>query len=398
MTTDFILLRTTLARLALPRGPGSHRQRFISHHRNFHLIMFKLSRALHLSARRHAASVFKMPAMSPTMTEGGIVGWKVKAGDSFSAGDVLLEVETDKATIDVEAQDDGVMWEILQQDGASGLPVGQPIAILAEPGDDLGSLERPDVSGAGASAGSSAGASAGASDSASASTSAPANSGASAGGERANANQKFLPSVEILLHKNHISRDDALAKITATGPHGRLLKGDVLAYLGQISNESTGAIALWIKARSHLDLSNIKIKPAEPVAAASGSDAKESATTKAATKPPPYKDVAYRVTVPKTGLRAEIMAAMDARVRAATTSVYAKRYPEYRGPSASGSGDAFDELLRPAPTTKRFSVGLSYQFHGDSVEVTMAVRVFRVTDSEAMVAEFAELMGAEVEA
>ena len=51
--------------------------------------------------------------MSPTMTEGGITSWKKQEGEKFSAGDVLLEVETDKATIDVEAQDDGVMGKIV---------------------------------------------------------------------------------------------------------------------------------------------------------------------------------------------------------------------------------------------------------------------------------------------
>lgn len=54
-----------------------------------------------------------MPAMSPTMTEGGIASWKKAEGDSFSAGDVLVEIETDKATIDVEAQDDGVLIKII---------------------------------------------------------------------------------------------------------------------------------------------------------------------------------------------------------------------------------------------------------------------------------------------
>ena len=55
----------------------------------------------------------------PTMSEGGIVSWKVKPGDTFSAGDPILEVETDKATIDVEAADDGKLWEILVNEGTS---------------------------------------------------------------------------------------------------------------------------------------------------------------------------------------------------------------------------------------------------------------------------------------
>jgi pyruvate/2-oxoglutarate dehydrogenase complex dihydrolipoamide acyltransferase (E2) component len=53
-----------------------------------------------------------MPALSPTMTEGNIATWKIKEGDSFSAGDVLLEIETDKAQMDVEAQDDGILAKI----------------------------------------------------------------------------------------------------------------------------------------------------------------------------------------------------------------------------------------------------------------------------------------------
>lgn len=84
-----------------------------------------------------------MPAMSPTMTEGGIANWKKNEGDAFSAGDVLLEIETDKATIDVEAQDDGVMGKILVKAGENKVPVGQVIAVLAEEGDDLASIEVP---------------------------------------------------------------------------------------------------------------------------------------------------------------------------------------------------------------------------------------------------------------
>lgn len=59
-----------------------------------------------------AAHNFTMPAMSPTMTEGNIATWKVREGDSFSAGDLLLEIETDKAQMDVEAQEDGIMAKI----------------------------------------------------------------------------------------------------------------------------------------------------------------------------------------------------------------------------------------------------------------------------------------------
>ncbi|OWT40013.1 pyruvate dehydrogenase complex dihydrolipoamide acetyltransferase [Cryptococcus neoformans Bt1] len=95
------------------------------------------SRTLRTSAPSNALSKFAMPAMSPTMTEGGIAQWKKKEGESFSAGDVLIEIETDKATIDVEAQDDGIMAKIIAQDGAKNIAVGTPIAIVGEEGDDL---------------------------------------------------------------------------------------------------------------------------------------------------------------------------------------------------------------------------------------------------------------------
>lgn len=140
---------------------------------------------------RYASSVFRMPAMSPTMTEGGIANWKKAEGEAFAAGDVLLEIETDKATIDVEAQDDGVMGKILTQAGENKVPVGQVIAILAEEGDDLASIEVPsDLAPEGSTPAPSTSASAaetkdsGAKESASASSSNPGNNEAkSSGGE-----------------------------------------------------------------------------------------------------------------------------------------------------------------------------------------------------------------------
>jgi pyruvate dehydrogenase E2 component (dihydrolipoamide acetyltransferase) len=69
--------------------------------------------AIRTSAPVAALGKFKMPAMSPTMTEGGIASWKKQEGEAFAAGDVLLEIETDKATIDVEAQDDGILAKIV---------------------------------------------------------------------------------------------------------------------------------------------------------------------------------------------------------------------------------------------------------------------------------------------
>lgn len=96
-------------------------------------------RAIHGSRRSDALSKFSMPAMSPTMTEGGISTWKKKEGESFSAGDVLLEIETDKATMDVEAQDDGQLVKIILGNNSKAIPVGKVIAIMADEGEDVDS-------------------------------------------------------------------------------------------------------------------------------------------------------------------------------------------------------------------------------------------------------------------
>ncbi len=78
-----------------------------------------------------------MPALSPTMTEGTLARWLKKEGDNVTAGDVLAEIETDKATMEVEAVDEGVLGRILVADGTAGVPVNAPIAILVEAGESV---------------------------------------------------------------------------------------------------------------------------------------------------------------------------------------------------------------------------------------------------------------------
>ncbi|BGP31234.1 hypothetical protein JCM10296v2_002998 [Rhodotorula toruloides] len=94
-------------------------------------------RQFHATPCAAALTKFLFPAMSPTMTEGGIAQWKKKEGESFAPGDVLLEIETDKATMDVEAQDEGVLGKILVGDGSKAVQVGSPVAVIGEEGDDF---------------------------------------------------------------------------------------------------------------------------------------------------------------------------------------------------------------------------------------------------------------------
>ena len=82
-----------------------------------------------------------MPALSPTMTEGKIAKWLKKEGDPVSSGDVLAEIETDKATMEVEAVDSGVLGKILVTEGTEGVPVNTPIATIV--GDDEGASPPP---------------------------------------------------------------------------------------------------------------------------------------------------------------------------------------------------------------------------------------------------------------
>jgi pyruvate dehydrogenase E2 component (dihydrolipoamide acetyltransferase) len=76
-----------------------------------------------------------MPALSPTMTEGTLARWLKKEGDTIRAGDVIAEIETDKATMEVEAVDEGVLGRILVPDGTQGVAVNAPIAVLVESGE-----------------------------------------------------------------------------------------------------------------------------------------------------------------------------------------------------------------------------------------------------------------------
>lgn len=338
----------------------------------------RLSRATKLATSRqfHAqstlldAQVFKMPAMSPTMEEGGIVGWKVEPGQEFSAGDVLLEVETDKATIDVEAQDDGIMWEILKKDGANGIAVGEPIALLAEHGDDLSSLERPNLEQEAAApkreqpkqekpkeetnSDSTPQVVVAQKSEPSAKPETPSNSSSDSVFVSANPLQKLTPAVELLLHTKGISVEEALQKIPASGPKGRLLKGDVLAYLGDISKSAVERVATYFKSKEHLDLSNIKIaKPKEEPASAQETKKVEPL------KPANILSIGFTFELGDNISEFKFQHAFEKALHTAITQTYGHRFPEYsRSPSASGVDleEIFDDLLVAPPTKQRFEV------------------------------------------
>ena len=87
----------------------------------------------------------QMPALSPTMEEGTLAKWLVKEGDTVSSGDLLAEIETDKATMEFEAVDEGKIAKILISEGSEGVKVGTVIAIIAEEGEDLAEAAQSDA-------------------------------------------------------------------------------------------------------------------------------------------------------------------------------------------------------------------------------------------------------------
>ncbi|MCB2143990.1 MAG: biotin/lipoyl-binding protein, partial [Rhodobacteraceae bacterium] len=89
------------------------------------------------------ATEILMPALSPTMEEGKLAKWLVKEGDSVTSGQIIAEIETDKATMEFEAVDEGTIGRILIAEGTEGVKVNTPIAVLVEEGENVADLAAP---------------------------------------------------------------------------------------------------------------------------------------------------------------------------------------------------------------------------------------------------------------
>ncbi len=176
------------------------------------------------------ATEILMPALSPTMEEGTLAKWLVKEGDTVSAGDLLAEIETDKATMEFEAVDEGVVGKILVAEGSQGVKVNTPIAVLLEEGESLddakpASAPKPEAAKAG-----DAGAEAAPKPQAKAAPEAPAPASASAPAPAAPAGAdggRIFASP--LARRIAAEKGLDLAAIKGSGPHGRIVKADVEA-------------------------------------------------------------------------------------------------------------------------------------------------------------------------
>lgn len=162
-----------------------------------------------------------MPALSPTMEEGNLARWLVKEGDTVSSGDVIAEIETDKATMEVEAVDEGKIGKILVAEGTEGVKVNEVIALLLEEGEDASSLD-------GAAKTDAAPAKAEASAKAEPSAPAAAEPAAPAKAPPAPAGDKGERIFASPLARRLAAQDGLdLAAISGSGPHGRIVKRDV---------------------------------------------------------------------------------------------------------------------------------------------------------------------------
>ena len=166
------------------------------------------------------ATQILMPALSPTMTEGTLARWLKNEGDKVASGDVLAEIETDKATMEVEAVDEGVLGKILVPGGTANVKVNEPIAILLADGESAGAAASPKPAPAAASAPAAAPAPV------AASAPAPTAPAASAPAPASSAGRIIASPLAKRIAQNE---GIDLSTVTGTGPNGRIVRADVEA-------------------------------------------------------------------------------------------------------------------------------------------------------------------------
>lgn len=158
-----------------------------------------------------------MPALSPTMEEGTLAKWLVKEGDTVSSGDLLAEIETDKATMEFEAVDEGVVGKILVAEGSEGVKVNTPIAVLLEEGESAEDIGKASAS---PTAAEPAPVEAPASEPAAAVAAAPTPSA-----PKSNDGTRIFASP--LARRIAAQKGLDLSTVKGSGPHGRIVKADV---------------------------------------------------------------------------------------------------------------------------------------------------------------------------
>ncbi|KQU35298.1 branched-chain alpha-keto acid dehydrogenase subunit E2 [Methylobacterium sp. Leaf94] len=198
-----------------------------------------------------------MPALSPTMEKGNLAKWLKKEGDAVKSGDVLAEIETDKATMEVEAIDEGVLAKILVAEGTADVPVNDLIAIIAADGEDPASVQAPGGGGAEASKAESPKAEATAENATPgggtmsyARVNEAPDGAKPTGGKSEGASPGAAPSNEVgRVFASPLARRIAkqegvdLGAVTGSGPRGRVIERDVRAALAAGTGKAAPAAA-----------------------------------------------------------------------------------------------------------------------------------------------------------
>lgn len=253
-----------------------------------------------------------MPALSPTMTEGNLAKWHKKAGDKVKAGEVIAEIETDKATMEVEAVDEGVIGKILIDEGAQAVKVNTPIAVLLEDGEteaDIGNVAAAALKADAAPSVNPSAVPAPHTPSQSSAAPAPGHK-AMEPGERVFAS----PLARRLAEQNNVD----LTQVAGTGPNGRIVKADVQAAgtgapRAAAAPQSGGSVAMPQGANAKLLADQLGMKyTAQPNGNVRKVIAKRLLESKQ-TVPHFYLSVECRIDK-LLGLRSEINAAGDAKV------------------------------------------------------------------------------------
>ena len=198
-----------------------------------------------------------MPALSPTMEEGTLAKWLVKEGDAVKSGQILAEIETDKATMEFEAVDEGIVGKLLIAEGTAGVKVNTPIAMILEDGEDAASVVEPKAAAA---------------------QTFPAKSAASASGERPVVPAAVAPAAVApalvappalavsggarvfaspLARRIAAEKGLDLTRIAGSGPHGRIVRADVEGAFAASPSDARPAVVAEA----------LKVSPAKPAAA-----------------------------------------------------------------------------------------------------------------------------------
>lgn len=330
-----------------------------------------------------------MPSLSPTMEQGNIIEWKVSEGQEIAPGDVLADVETDKAVLAWENQDEGFIAKLLVPGGAQGIQVGSPVAILVEDEEQVGAFKdyQPDAAATSTPA------------AAQESTAAAAPAGEEQEAHEVNA--RMGPAARHYLEESHIP----ISAVHPSGPHHMITKGDVLEAI------ASGAKPAAEKKTSDAAALPPPPPPPQPTATA-------ATTTQQPPPPPPPTGAAYtdipttqirriiadrllqsKTTIPHLYLSADVEIDGIAQLREALKSqgikvsvndcvIKAAALALAAVPAANAKWDGAAETLTPSS-----SVDISIAVATDSGLITPIVKNADAKSLPAIAAEVRELAG-----